>query len=149
SIPAPVSTFSKMGPVETTRGGIGLTPFNRSLHLATRLMGLASAGIPTVKPERTGLLMRLEATRKFGGEPGIWSKSTSGDGSLKANISVRAPISRFQSAPWISLTCPSSRAASINSRRSLKGIYPVLFLGLKPAHHLDSGSSWLSHGQTE
>ena len=49
--------------------------------------------------ERIGLLMMLDMTRKFGAWSGIWSKSKRGDGSFKANISVSAPISRFQWAP--------------------------------------------------
>ena len=86
-------------------------------------MGLASAGMPTVKPERTGCTDEIGGNTEVGRVAGnLVEEHQSGDGSLKANISVSAPISRFQSAPWISLTCPSSRAASMNSRRSLKGI---------------------------
>src|SRR3989338_3444998 len=50
------------------------------------------------------------------------SKSRSGKFSRMAKISKSAPISRSQSAPWISWTSFSARAAAMNSRRSLKGI---------------------------
>ena len=99
SMSAPVRTFSKIGPLETVRGGIGFTLLRSSFHLATSSIGLASAAMPTVRPERTGLVIKFDATRKFGPWSGIWSKTTNGDGSLNAKISVSAPISRFQWAP--------------------------------------------------
>jgi hypothetical protein len=66
TISSPVLTFSRIGPLESTRGGMGRTSFNNSFQRATSSMGAASAGMPTVSPERVGVLMRLAATRKFG-----------------------------------------------------------------------------------
>ena len=67
SFAEPDLTFSKTGPLETTRGAIGFTSFRRSFHLAISSSGLASAGMPTVRLERAGVLIRLEATRKPAG----------------------------------------------------------------------------------
>ena len=59
SISSPVLTFSRIGPVRTTRGGIGFTPLRISFQRAINSMGAASVGMPTVRPERAGVLIRL------------------------------------------------------------------------------------------